>query len=99
MNYISPVQDVIDILGQVIRLIESGEPDVTWSGYDTVDDVLLDLADHIDRLAKNDLSKRKELEILFAPTGALQELSISSGWGEQFLTLAERFDRAMKRVG
>jgi hypothetical protein len=99
MNQVSPVQDVIDILNEVIRIIESGEANVTWPGYGTVDDALLDLADHIDRLAQNDLSKRKELEILFAPTGALQEISLSSGWSEQFLSMAERFDRAMQQVG
>jgi hypothetical protein len=35
------------------------------------------------------------MEVLFAPTGPIQEVSISSGWGEAFLSLAERFDAAM----
>ncbi|MET7426496.1 hypothetical protein [Dactylosporangium sp. NPDC005555] len=33
--------------------------------------------------------------ILFAPTGPIQEVAISSGWGDAFLELADRFDAAM----
>lgn len=35
------------------------------------------------------------LAILFAPTGPIQEVAISSGWGDAFLELADRFDAAM----
>jgi hypothetical protein len=35
------------------------------------------------------------MEVLFAPTGPIQEVSLSSGWGGEFLALAERFDEAM----
>jgi hypothetical protein len=38
------------------------------------------------------------LIVLFAPTGPIQEVSISSGWGNEFLDLAERFDRAVQRA-
>ncbi|WP_194814929.1 hypothetical protein [Nocardia sp. XZ_19_385] len=33
------------------------------------------------------------LVVLFAPTGPLQDLSISSGWAERYLELAARFDQ------
>jgi hypothetical protein len=36
--------------------------------------------------------------MIFAPTGRMQELSLSSGWGEWFLLLAERFDEAKKQL-
>ena len=35
------------------------------------------------------------LEILFAPTGDLQETAIDNGWGDEFLDLAARFERAL----
>jgi len=35
------------------------------------------------------------MSVLFAPTGPMQELSIDSGWGQEFLALADRFDEAM----
>lgn len=30
--------------------------------------------------------------LLFAPTGSLQEVSLSSGWAETFLKVAERYE-------
>ena len=35
------------------------------------------------------------MSVLFAPTGPMQELSIDSGWGQEFIALADRFDEAM----
>ncbi|MFF5235251.1 hypothetical protein [Dactylosporangium sp. NPDC000521] len=35
------------------------------------------------------------LSILFAPTGPIQEVAISSGWGDAFLEPADRFDAAV----
>jgi hypothetical protein len=35
------------------------------------------------------------LSWLFAPTGPLQEVSLNSGWGAEFLALVARFDAAM----
>lgn len=33
--------------------------------------------------------------IAFTSTGPMQEVSLSSGWGQEFLALAKRFDAAM----
>jgi hypothetical protein len=98
MREASPLCEIIDILNEIIRIVRRSEIDVVWSGYDTTDDVLSDLTGHIARLTNNDLSRRKELKILFAPTGPLQEIALSSGWGDQFLSIAERFDQLEFRL-
>lgn len=33
------------------------------------------------------------LELLFAPTGVIQEISIDNGWGTKFLCIAEVVDQ------
>ena len=33
------------------------------------------------------------LDRLFAPTGAIQEISIENGWGTEFLRISEVIDR------
>jgi hypothetical protein len=38
-----------------------------------------------------------DLAHLFAPTGPIQEVSVSSGWGDRFLALAERLDEELSR--
>jgi hypothetical protein len=39
---------------------------------------------------------RVQLRVLFAPTGPIQEVSLSSGWGDAFLELANRIDDALQ---
>jgi hypothetical protein len=36
------------------------------------------------------------LEVLFAVSGPIQEVSLSSGWATPFVALAERSDRAVE---
>lgn len=36
------------------------------------------------------------LRLLFAPTGALQEDSLASGWGQGYIQLSSRFDQAVQ---
>lgn len=50
---------------------------------------------YLSRIEKGGTTKLRDLEILFAPTGSLQGVSIDSGWGERFLGLADRFERAI----
>ena len=38
---------------------------------------------------------RLEIQVVFAPTGPLQEVSMASGWSDEFLVLAERADEAL----
>ena len=89
------LNEIIQILKEIRILIESESTDITWSRYSTVEDVLFDIDLHIEHLEKANLSKIKDLKLLFAPTGSFQEISISSGWDKQFLTLADRFDKAI----
>ena len=56
---------------------------------------LQELNGHIAGLEAGEPMRRIRLETLFAPTGPLQEVSVSSGWGEEFLNMARRFDAAM----
>jgi hypothetical protein len=44
------------------------------------------------------MPKRLDLEVMFAATGPIQEVSLSSGWGQDFLGLADKFDTAMRSV-
>jgi hypothetical protein len=37
----------------------------------------------------------KALEVVFAPTGPMQEVSLSSGWGQEFVDLANRYYTAV----
>lgn len=56
------------------------------------------LDDIISRIELADMPDRSILEILFAPTGPIQEVSLSRGWGQEFLHLSRRFNAAIERA-
>lgn len=38
----------------------------------------------------------KDLQILIAPTGNIQEISFDNGWGKDFLTIANNIDKILE---
>lgn len=69
--------------------------DFVWSSWEGPEQGLQELGTHIAGLEAGEPVRRIRLENLFAPTGPLQEVSTGSGWGQQFLGMAKRFDVAM----
>jgi len=53
------------------------------------------LQNTIAKLERDEPIDKAELRLLFAPTGDLQETSIDNGWGDEFVALSARFDRAI----
>lgn len=74
------------------RLADSGN-DFSWSSWEDQLAALAELDHHLAALAVGQIDELA-LDVLFAPTGPLQEVSLSSGWGDDFLVLAERYDTA-----
>jgi hypothetical protein len=72
--------------------------DFAWSRWDSAEEAVLVLDGHVAAIERDDTSRLPELKVLFAPTGSIQEVSVSSGWGEEFLGLAARFDKAAARA-
>ena len=87
---------MINELIKIIELIKnkiSDSSDVTWTQYETAKEFRDDLDRYVARLKINDKSCLEHLNVLFAPTGSLQEHSISNGWSDEYLRLAEQFDK------
>ena len=89
-------QLLIGILREAKALLSRPENDFSWSSWKDVDDCLQGLDSLITRLQSEAPPLRFEMVVLFAPTGPIQEVSISSGWGDEFLALADRFDAAIE---
>jgi hypothetical protein len=86
----SPLVELID---EILMILSATPQDVVWSHYGDEEELVADLRDHADRLRQGDRSRLPDLRVLFLPTGALQEIAISSGWSDRYLSLASRFDR------
>jgi hypothetical protein len=75
------------------KLAESGN-DFTWSSWEDQSTALAELDHHINAIVAGQIDEAV-LDVLFAPTGAIQDVSLASGWGDDFLMLARRYDVAI----
>ena len=89
---------IIDILESIKTRIKSPVTNLIRSQFDSQEEIINELDNHILKIKSEDFSNLGELIILFAPTSDLQEISIDSGWGDLFLSIAERFDSAIKEL-
>jgi len=85
-----------ELVEQVLSILRTGEHDVTWSRYGTVEEAIADLEHLRDRVAAGDDAARGELELRFAPTGSVEEIAISSGWAETWLELVKKCGQAAR---
>ena len=89
---------LIKILEIVKKLILEPRTDISWSTFDSKDELIFEIDTHIQKLKLEDFSKVKDLILLFAPTSDFQEISLSSGWSNHYLNISERFDIAIRNL-
>ena len=87
-------QELVDVLRESRALLARPENDFLWSSWEDADAAL----EEIDAMIAA-IEQGRPLAwfstVVFAPTGPMQEVSLSSGWGDEFLALADRWDAAM----
>lgn len=83
------LRKLIGILEEARVLIARDGNDFSWSSWRDQDHAISEIDSIIEELKNGSVP---EIRVLFAPTGPIQQVSISSGWGNEFLKLAERFD-------
>src|ERR1700710_1394807 len=82
---------LLDVLREARELLSRSGNDFSWSRWKSEKDAVADIDGLIGRIDAAETIRLIEIHALFAPTGSLQEVSIDSGWGDQFLDLAARF--------
>lgn len=83
---------LISILYEAQERLRDPNNDFSWSSWRNAEAALTEVNQFIVQLKQNKLTSLLRLQTLFAPTGPIQEVSLTSGWGEDFLLLAQRFD-------
>lgn len=84
---------LLEIVDELLSIVRSGPQDVDWQAwYQDEHELIADLRDHADRLRREDGSRLPELKFMLLPTGALNEVAFSSGWGDAYVRLANQFD-------
>lgn len=90
-------QKVRHILEQ-IKSWTTNETDTVGPGYENGEKFLIDLSQDIEKIKFCDFATLDKLKMHFAPTSAYQAISLSNGWGDNFLKLAEEFDNLHKKI-
>ncbi len=89
---------LIKVLRKTRKLLALPDNNFSWSQWPDTNAALAEIDNAIAKLEMGIISHKQELELLFAPTGSIQEVSISSGWAGEFLILAERFDNEISKL-
>ena len=90
------VYQLISVFVEVRKLVAREGNNFDWSSWDDASAALAEIDSVLEKLGKFGLLPDSKMSFLFLPTGPLQELSISSGWGDEFIELANRFDEAIQ---
>ena len=88
----NPTASLIHVLESAIELISIPDNDFCWSSWSSEQEAKQEMESLISIVKNGALPDRVKISFLFAPTGPLQEVSLSSGWAEAFLKVAEKYD-------
>ncbi|HXJ23438.1 MAG TPA: hypothetical protein VMT03_24705 [Polyangia bacterium] len=89
--------ELADVLASARELLARRGNDFGRSSWKDQESALEELDHVIEKVGRGHIPKMT-LDVLFAPTGPIQEVSISSGWGQEFLAVAEKYDSAIARA-
>jgi hypothetical protein len=90
---------IVAILRETQRFLNREGNDFSWSSWNDAREADAEIGRHLERIGQADYSELISLQALYAPTGPIQQVSLSSGWGREFLAVAERFDKEVSRLG
>lgn len=87
--------DLINTLEKLLELVQHSQ-ESAWASME-IDEIQKELGQYIKEIKVGNLKNLKKLQVLFAPTGPIQEISLDNGWGEQFVKLAGEIDRLINQ--
>jgi len=77
----------ICLIKEIIEIIQLPNTNTKFSEWDNPTQAI----NHFNQILENNDKKAiAELKIIFAPTGSLQDLAISSGWADKYNRLIEK---------
>jgi len=85
-------ESLIQVLEEAKALVSREGNDFAWSTWKDREHALAEIDGFIAKVQQGDPTSYSDLWMMFAPTGDLQEVSLGSGWAQEFLALASRFD-------
>lgn len=98
INETDPLASLICVLQSAVELVEIPGNDFCWSSWSDAEEAKKELVGLIRSLDSGMIPDRDSVEVIFAPTGPLQEVSLRSGWEEVFLSVARKYDQIVRLI-
>lgn len=90
------IHALVQIFDEIRALLARHDNNFAYSGWEDSAEALTEVDQVRSSLRAESFVVSPQMALLFLPTGPLQEVSIGSGWGEELLELANRFDHAVQ---
>ena len=81
------IENIVAALEKTLSLLRQSESSAC--ARFSVEELIGQIENELNKIKKNNMADKEQLNYLFAPTCSLQETSIDNGWGREFLELAE----------
>ena len=88
-------QELVAVLEEAKQLLARPDNDFSWSYLGDAETAVAEVDGLIATIRDGGKPDVLALQVLFTVTGPIQEVSLSSGWADEFLDLAQRFDHAI----
>lgn len=85
------INKLIYSLEETISFLQNSQPS-GWANM-SIEEIIQELDSEIAKAENSRPIDTKRLSFLFAPTGAIQEISIDNRWGDEFLRISEIVDQ------
>jgi len=92
---VADIAALLEIFSEVRTMVARPENDFDWSSWEDEAAALEEIDGLLASLRAGAPPDTHTMRVLFTPTGPMQEVSLSSGWGNRFLELAERYDEVL----
>ncbi len=92
------MEELLAVLQRTREALSRPGNDFAWSRWRDAEEAVREVDGMIATLRSGRLPDKLQMQVLFAPTGPIQEVSISSGWDQEFIQLAGDFDSALARA-
>lgn len=88
------MDELIFAFERIIELLENSE-DTIWANYTAAEakEILQTELENYKQTHKISDSGKHQINFLFLPTSALQEISVDNGWGNEYVKLSGIFDK------
>lgn len=92
-KYTGRFAEILNILDEIRNITNNPQVNMIWTPYQNSAEFIREYDLIVEAFKRGTQGSLGKLQLLFAPTGVLQDISIDNGWGEKFIELSGRFDK------